>query len=243
MPPRDPEELDAFRRERKRAALSPLVVHACYLINPCSESAEIRRKGRGRLRKELELAAQLGADFYVLHPGSNKNRPLEWTANHSATTLAAAADGLRKPPCLLLENTASAHGPGGSWQATARVLDALRDDAPHLETGVAIDSCHAFAAGYDFHDAEEVERLAADVKAAVGLSKLRLLHVNDARDPAGSRRDRHEHIGRGAIGRDGLGNLLRHPAFGGLPLILETPWESVEVDRRNLGAVLKLLDD
>ncbi|MBS3764871.1 MAG: TIM barrel protein, partial [Planctomycetes bacterium] len=110
------------------------------------------------------------------------------------------------------------------------------------ETGIAVDSCHAFAAGYDFRRSEEVERLINDVDRTVGRAKLRLLHANDSRDPAGSGRDRHEHLGEGQIGLEGLKNLFGHRALSGLPMILETPWESVEQDRQNIHTLRQILN-
>jgi deoxyribonuclease-4 len=110
-----------------------------------------------------------------------------------------------------------------------------------VKLGILVDSCHAFCAGYDFRQAEELARMVKDIDSTAGLERLHVLHVNDARDEAGSHRDRHAHIGKGKIGREGLRNLLSHRAFSRLPMILETPWESVATDRRNLRTVLSLL--
>jgi deoxyribonuclease-4 len=136
---------------------------------------------------------------------------------------------------------ASPHGPGGEIGTLAEVLHGVLDRVPEAELGLAIDSCHAFGAGYDLRDGSEVDRLVEDIESAVGSGRVHLLHVNDSRDEPGSRRDRHTHIGKGTIGRKGLANLLNHPALSAVPKILETPWESVKVDRRNLRAVLRLL--
>ncbi|MFO8006856.1 MAG: TIM barrel protein, partial [Candidatus Brocadiia bacterium] len=100
----------------------------------------------------------------------------------------------------------------------------------------------AFGAGYDLRRPEQVERMAADLRRAGALESVALMHVNDSRDAPGSRRDRHEHIGKGRIGNAGLRNVLTHRAFAGLPLILETPWETLEADRRNLRAVVQLVE-
>jgi deoxyribonuclease-4 len=239
---RGEDESRCFRARRAESGLAPLVVHACYLANPCSCDAGVRARSVGRLAAELRVAAALGADHYVLHPGSHKGRSLSWGVARAVDTLGEALRRAGAAPVLLLENTASPHGPGGTPAALGALIGALGASAAAPQIGLALDSCHAFGAGYDLREPPEVDRLVRDLDDEIGLGRLELLHVNDSRDEPGSHRDRHEHIGRGMIGRAGLGNLLNHPALRGLPLILETPWESVEVDRWNLEAVLQLLE-
>jgi len=240
---RDVAEFRRFRDARARADLTPLVVHSCYLINPCSTDRKVLARSVRRLAGELAAAAAMGADCYVLHPGSHKGKPPAWgverAAQSVASALAAATAGVGVP--VLLEGMASEHGPGGDFERLGAVIERISAAVPQARLGIAVDTCHAFGAGYDFRDAGEVDRLARDIDGAVGLEALRLLHVNDSRDEPGSRRDRHEHIGRGTIGRRGLANVLNHPALSTLPLILETPWESVATDRGNLRAVHHLL--
>jgi deoxyribonuclease-4 len=238
---RTDEELAAFAAARAEADIARLFVHACYLINPCSSDALVFRRSIRRLAKELELSAAMGADCYVLHPGSHKGRAADWGIDRAAQAIGAALSRAERAPCLLLENMASAHGPGHSIASLGALAARLREHALGREVGIAIDSCHAFGAGYDLRETAAVERLVADVADAVGTERLKLLHVNDSRDEPGSGRDRHAHIGKGTIGRRGLRNFVAHPALASVPKILETPWESVAVDRRNLRAVLSLL--
>ncbi|KPK60352.1 MAG: hypothetical protein AMK73_08170 [Planctomycetes bacterium SM23_32] len=238
---RSREELEAFREARAAADLAPLLVHSCYLINPCASDRRVFRRSVRRMAQELAQSAQLGADAYVLHPGSHKGRPPEWGVRRAAGALGQAFEQAGGAPVVLLENTAAPHGPGGDMETLGALLREVGGKAPGAGLGLAVDSCHAFGAGYDLREPAEVARLKDDVDRCVGLDRLRLLHVNDSRDEPGSGRDRHEHIGRGTIGRQGLANLLNDPAFAGLPLILETPWESVEADRRNLSAVKALI--
>jgi deoxyribonuclease-4 len=234
-------EIAEFRQERDRAGLEMVAVHSCYLINLCAASRETARRSIVRLAAELRVAAQIGADYYILHPGSHKGKPPEWGVRKVVERLGRALDDAGDAPSVLLENTASPHGPGSDFGRLGEVLRELRADRPKHMLGIALDTCHACGARHDLRQISQVERLAHDIEASVGLDNLRLLHINDSRDEPGSRRDRHEHIGRGKIGKVGLRNILNHPAFAARPLILETPWESVTVDRRNLRAVLSLL--
>jgi len=238
----DDTELAAFRNARRDADLSPLFVHACYLINPCAADTTVYRRSIRRLRGELELAAAMGADFYVLHPGSHKGRPHDWGVKRATDAICRALERADAAPALLLENTASEHGPGGRADTLGALLLAIEDAAPGAMLGLTIDSCHAFAAGYDLRRADEVDRLVQEIETAAGTDRIRLLHVNDSRDEPGSKRDRHTHVGEGNIGDEGFRHFLNHPALSGLPLILETPWESVETDLRNLRRVRSLLN-
>jgi deoxyribonuclease-4 len=234
-------EVEAFRSARAEADLSPYFVHACYLVNVCAADRAIFQRSIRRLADELKLAALLGADGYVLHPGSHKGRSLDWGVKRAASAIEKSIEGAGSAPPLLLEHMALPHGPGGDFATLGELLRSLAEAVPTGEFGLALDSCHVFGAGYDLRSRDEVDRLMQDVTRQAGIERLRLLHVNDARDAPGSRRDRHEHIGKGTIGNAGLRNLLGHPAVGGLPLILETPWEGVETDRRNLRALRRLL--
>jgi len=234
-----------FRQARAEADLAPFFVHACYLVNICASDRTVFQRSVQRLAAELKLAGRLGADGYVLHPGSHKGKDADWGVRRAASAIGGAIgralERAERAPPVLLEHMASPHGPGGDLSTLGRLVRSLADAAGGHEIGLALDSCHAFGAGYDLRDPGEVARLVQDVEREVGIERLKLLHVNDSRDAPGSRRDRHEHIGQGTIGRAGLRNLLGHPAVAGLPLILETPWEGIEADRRNLRAVRKLL--
>ncbi|MHC5034231.1 MAG: deoxyribonuclease IV, partial [Planctomycetota bacterium] len=208
---RGTEELEQFRRGRAQTDLAPLFVHFCYLINPCSLDRGVLRRSIARLAAELELTQAMGADYYVLHPGSHKGRPAPWGVRRAAGAIARALKRARKAPMILLENTAAPHGPGGDLKTLGEVAARVKDAVAEAAVGAAVDSCHAFGAGYDLRKEGEVDRLVRDVDQAAGPGGLRLLHVNDSRDGPGSKRDRHAHIGQGTIGRKGLRNFLRHP--------------------------------
>jgi len=229
---RSSEEGRAFRAAREEAGLEPLVVHGCYLLNPAASDAAMRERTVARMARELEESARLGAEFYVLHPGSHKGRPAAWGVNRAASTIWRAAQRAGRSPRILLETTATPHGPGGRMETLGSLAGKLAEAG--VEVGVALDSCHLFAAGYDLRRPAEVERLMEDLESEAAQGQVCLIHLNDSRDPPGSGRDRHWHLGEGQIGPCGLGNLVRHPRLRGIPIILETPWESAQVDVRNL---------
>jgi len=234
------QEKDDFRAARQRARLTPLVVHACYLINPCAADRKMFRRSVDRMARELKLSRRIGADYYVLHPGSHKGRARGWGIKRAADAICQALDGAGESVTVLLENTASLHGPGGEFARLRDVIGMIGERHPAQEVGLCLDTCHAFVAGYDFTEVGQVDRLIGDLGGTVGLERVQVLHLNDARAEAGSRRDRHEHIGRGKIGEDGLKSFLTHRGLDGLPFILETPWVSEERDRENLQKARRL---
>ena len=231
---RSQEELEAFRLDRRAAGLEPLFVHSCYLINCCAADEGVFRKSVSRLAYELETSAALGAGGYVLHPGTCKARPARWRLKRAARAIGKALDLTHGSVPILLETTASSHGPGGGFEQLGELAASVESSSARAEVGFCVDSCHVFARGYDLRIAGEVDRLVAHIEDATGPGRVRLLHLNDSRDECGSGRDRHQHLGEGTIGPEGLRNFLTHPALDSLPVILETPWESEAVDRRNI---------
>jgi len=198
------------------------------------------RKGVSRLAYELEASALLGADAYVLHPGSCKERGAGWRLRRAAQAILEALHRTPRPVPILLESTASPYGPGGNLTRLGELAALLESSSVPVEVGLCVDSCHVFASGYDLRSEEEVHRMVAEIEDAAGPGRVRLLHLNDSRDGCGSGRDRHQHLGEGSIGIEGLRNFLTHPALRVLPVILETPWESEAADRRNLGVARRL---
>jgi deoxyribonuclease-4 len=122
---------------------------------------------------------------------------------------------------ILLETTAGAgHSIGGRFEELAEVLSLV---SPPERVGVCLDTCHVFAAGYDIRSPQAYAETMSRFDAAIGLARLKLVHVNDSKGDLGSRLDRHEHIGEGKIGLEGFANLVRDERLAAVPLILETP--------------------
>jgi len=139
---------------------------------------------------------------------------------------------------ILLENTAGS----GSWLGykfshQKKIIDGL---AQKSRIGLCLDTAHAYLAGYDIKTQAGLEGMLNEIEGLVGISLIKLIHLNDAKGALGSKHDRHEHIGKGSIGLAGMKRIINHAKLKDIPLILETPKDSIDADRRNLALVRKL---
>jgi deoxyribonuclease-4 len=229
------DEIFLLRSLRNELDVSPLFIHASYLINIASASRELAAKSMSLLKEEMERADIMGAEYVVLHPGSAHDGGGRRRAGKIIKRVLQA--GTYRAG-LLIENTSGKRG-----DIAPRVTDMaeIMEAAGGLTRGVCIDTCHAFAAGYDLRKRKGLEGLSDELKKHIGREGVLLIHLNDSKKAMGSGADRHEHIGEGEIGARALGALLRHPTFGNVPVILETPKHRSDDDRRNLRKVRALL--
>jgi deoxyribonuclease-4 len=215
----DPANLQLFRERRAAAGVGYVLCHALYLINLASPDDELYEKSVAALLNTVAVAREIEGDV-VFHVGSHQGAGFEAGLERVAPALERALAATSDATWLLLENSAGAGGTiGRSVEELAAIVERL-DRHPRL--GLCLDSCHLWVSGVDVSDPAAVDALLAEVDGAVGLARLRALHLNDAATPLGSNRDRHANIGEGLIG-DGLGALLGQPGLQGLPVLLETP--------------------
>ena len=215
----DPDELARFRERRREARVRHVACHALYLVNLASRDRAIRSKSFTALSATMKTAHGIGADTVVFHVGSHVGRGFRAAVKTVAPPLRELLSLTTNELWLCLENTAGAGGTiGRSIEELAVIADALDG---HERLGVCLDSCHWWASGVDVTSPEALDDALADLDARLGLARLRLLHVNDAKTPLGSNRDRHEVVADGVLGGE-LAVFLGHPAFGGLPAVLET---------------------
>ncbi len=220
FPEHDPADIEAFRERREELGIAAVAVHAIYLINLASPKDDFYEKSVSTLRSTVDAACAIEADAVVFHVGSHQGAGFEAGLERVVPALAQALERCSDTTWLCMENTAGAGDTiGRSLDELAALYEAL-DRNPRL--GICLDSCHLFASGYDVTDAEELDRLLAELDDRVGLDRLRCLHVNDSKTPLGSYRDRHDNIGDGLMGEK-LGVFLSHPKLQGLPALLEVP--------------------
>ena len=230
--PADPDGDAAFAA----ACGVPVFVHAPYLVNFASPSAETLARSRAAVEFTLRRGAAVGARAVVVHAGSAVAESRRDAAMQQARdALLATLDAVPGGPRLLIEPTAGGGGALASdAESVAAYLDALGRDE---RIGICLDTCHMHAAGHDLSTSASFTAALRAYGRAAGRGGIGLVHVNDSRDPAGSKRDRHEAVGRGTIGRDAFATLFTSPTTRLVPMVVET----ADADHAQDIATLKAL--
>jgi deoxyribonuclease-4 len=235
------DEVETFKRVRGETNISPVVIHANYLINLAAADEVIREKSIASFREEVERGVLLGADYLVVHPGSAKGACEADGVRTCAESLRAACDGLDPGAFrILLENTA------GQGACIGHRFEHLRDiiaACPELNLGVCFDTAHAFTAGYDIRDEDGLAATFDALERNVGTGNIRAVHFNDSKAVYNSRVDRHWHIGLGHIGGEALARVAQHPKLRQAAFILETPQDELGDDARNLAALRSFVSE
>ena len=215
----DPANLEKFRARRDEVGLQGVLCHALYLCNFAATDDAIYEKSVLALSTTMQVACAIGADGVVFHVGSHLGAGFEQGLERVLPALQVVLDFCDETTWLLMENSAGTGGTiGRSVEELATIYERL-DRHPRL--GVCLDSCHLYASGVDVTDRATLDALLDELDGAIGLDRLRALHVNDSAAALGSNRDRHANIGEGLLGEQ-LGVFLGHPRLQGLPAVLET---------------------
>jgi deoxyribonuclease IV len=235
-------QCDEMNRLRAQYDLKPLAIHTNYLVNLASSNEIFLHKSMQAFRGEVERALALCADYLVLHPGSFRGADREQGLLRTAAAIAASTQGLdlaKGGLTILIENTAGAEfSLGGSFEQVAELLRRLDGIVP---VGACIDTCHTHVAGYDIVSQEGLEETVRQLDATIGLSRVKVWHCNDAKAARGSRLDRHQHIGKGSIGKESFRRLLNDVRLAHAAFIAETPIDTPGDDRRNVAALKTLV--
>jgi len=231
-----------MNRLRAGYDLKPLVIHTNYLVNLASSNELFLQKSMEAFRGEVERALSLCAEYLVLHPGSFRGADREQGLLRTAAAIAASTEGLdlaKGGLTILIENTTGAEfSLGGSFEQVAEVLDRLRGIVP---IAACIDTCHTHVAGCDIVSEEGLYATLRHLDATIGLNNVKVWHCNDAKATRGSKLDRHQHIGKGTIGKETFRILLNDLRLAHAAFIAETPIDEPGDDRRNVDALKKLV--
>jgi len=247
-PARIPEQdATAFRTRREALRLGPLVIHANYLINLAAAQPMLRTRSIQAFHDELVRAVALGGDFLVVHPGARGEGGATQTIS---TIVESVKQATKRVPLgalkILIENTAGMGTAIGSrLEEVGEIFARLLRDLP---AGACLDTAHLFAAGYDIKSESGLASTIEQIEKTVGLDNVPVFHANDSKVSLGGRVDRHEHIGKGRIGREAFRRVLQHPRLNpaagqgqaGRAFLAETPIDSPGDDRRNVAMLWEL---
>lgn len=242
FPPLKADDVSAFREGLQRGNVRSVIAHAIYLVNLCSDKPEFVLKSIDDLVDELTRCEQLGITGLVMHPGAHCGAGCE-------SGIDAVAEGLNKvfeatsdlKAEILLETTAGQGSClGHQFSEIAEIIHRVeRKD----RLGVCLDTCHVFAAGNDIRTREGYEKMWSDFDALIGREWLSAIHLNDSKNPCGSRKDRHDHIGKGHVGLEAFRFLMNDPTLRDIPMVLETEKDDdMTEDKENMALLRSLIE-
>lgn len=218
--PLDMADVEAFLAFSQEKSFGPLLAHAPYTMNLCAAKPELREFARRTIKEDLSRLELLPNVMLNFHPGSHVKQGAE-------TGIALIADALDdilsdggKTPVLLETMAGKGSEVGRSFEELRAIIDRTEQKE---RLGVCLDTCHVYDGGYDI--LQDLDGVLAEFDRIIGLERLRAIHLNDSKNPFASHKDRHEKIGEGSLGLEGLTRVINHPKLRDLPFYLETPNE------------------
>jgi deoxyribonuclease-4 len=237
-----PDEAAQFQTALSAHGIQHPIAHDSYLINLAAPGKRLWRRSIEAFVHEMQRAELLGIPYLVTHPGCyTTSSPARGIRRIVAALDEIHAQTPDTPVRCLLETTAG-QGTSLGWRFE-HLAEILAGVAEPDRLGICFDTCHVFAAGYPLGTPEDYQATMAALDRLVGLERIKAFHLNDSRRGLGSRVDRHDHIGRGQMGREPFRLLLRDPRFRAVPMYLETPKgeeDGVDLDRINLALLREL---
>lgn len=237
------EDVANYKTAQTNANIAPVVAHDSYLINLCAADPSILKKSRAAFLDELRRCKLLGIPYLNFHPGAHMGAGEEEGIKRIVESLNWAHAQTKGFRVLSVLETTAGQGTalGYRFEQLREIIDNV--DEPY-RMAVCIDTCHLLAAGYDIRTEAAYEKTMQEFDEIIGLERLVAIHMNDSKKGLGSRVDRHEHIGKGAIGLEGFRWIMNDPRLASIPKILETPKSAdLEEDRMNLGVLRNLVVD
>lgn len=234
----DQSEIVIFRSLRKKLGIHPLVIHTPYLPNLATSKSELYEKSKAALLDDIRVSDLLGADYLVIHPGSfSEGSSIGAGVQKAADAISDCLFKMKPGVMLLIENTAGGgRRLGSNFVEIGDLLDKVRSS----NIGLCLDTAHAMGAGYDFSSLKGIDKAFSEIEQSIGLEKLEMIHFNDSMVPCGSRKDRHQHLGKGFIGIKGFQHIVKLSLKIAKAGILETPKEPLNSDKKNLKILFEL---
>lgn len=237
-------QIDEFKANCKKNKLIDYYIHAPYYINLASTNNRIKHGSINAIKEELERGTQLGVKYVMTHLGSAGEKDEKDALKETVRSIDRILDGYTGTTIFLIEMSAGAGKIlGDTFEEIGYILSARGrpvSGGKNKEVGVCFDTAHAFGSGYDLRTKTAVNKTFTEFNEIIGLDKLKLMHINDSKVELGSRKDRHEHIGKGFIGLEGFKALVKHPKLQNVNFIIETPKEPEGSDKKNMKTLKSL---
>ncbi|KAI8866072.1 endonuclease IV [Ramicandelaber brevisporus] len=222
--PLESSEIEAFKTQCRLHGYDPqrdVLPHGSYLINLGNGNKEKREKAYGAFLDDLKRCEQLGIKYYNLHPGAAVDGATRKDAIKNIADGINRAHEATTSVVVVLENMAGQGNTiGNKFEELGAIIKQVTDKE---RVGVCLDTCHAFAAGYDLRTKEKFDATIKELETHVGLQYLKGVHINDSKEGLNCNKDRHEFLGKGKIGAEAFKFLMNDERFNGIPMILETP--------------------
>ncbi|ACO03565.1 MAG TPA: deoxyribonuclease IV [Persephonella sp.] len=235
---RSDEEKELFIQKRRETGISPVIAHSSYLFNLASSDPVLRKKSINGVIRELKLCEELKIDYYVIHAGKSKGLKESEAVKNIIDSVKEIFSKVKLKHTFFLYETLA--GQKGEIGKTTDELAQLMEPFKKENTGVCVDTCHIYSAGYKINDEEGFYSYRSELSKKIGLENVKVIHCNDSKTPFNSKRDRHEHIGEGSIGYKGFEFFLNDEYFRRLPFILETP-KTADWDIKNMERLRRLI--
>ena len=236
----DPVQVKKFKEKLQKSRIDRMATcaHMPYLPNLSSPDEDGYQKSIKSMTQEIERCHELGIPYLVTHLGSHKGSGEENGMRRLVGALNKVAE-TNADVIILLENTAGQKNSVGS--DFTQLEEIFSKCKPSKKFGICLDTCHAFVAGYDLRTKEDVKKAIKKFDDSIGLENLKILHLNDSKGELNSNRDRHDHIGLGEIGKEGLGEIVKIMNKNNIPIVLETPIDDIRDDFENISKAKSLV--
>lgn len=239
--PLEEDEINSFKEKRQESKIEYIAVHDSYLINLCAKDKQLLKKSRDAFIDELKRCKQLGIEYLNFHPGAHTGQGEDDGLKIIAESLNIAHSETKNYEVRSMLETTAGQGTnlGYTFEQLRKIIEMVVEKDRMC---VCIDTAHIFAAGYDIKSGKGYKKTMQDFDNIIGLDLLKCFHMNDSKKELGSRVDRHEHIGKGFIGKEGFANIMNDKNIKNVPKILETPkGKEMKEDTENLRVLKELI--
>lgn len=220
--PIDKEDINEFLKIYQEENFAPIVAHCPYTLNLCSAKENIRNFSKSVFKDDIARTDLIPGSFYNFHPGSHTGQGLEMGIKQISDALNEIITKEQRTTILLETMAGKGSEIGGTFEELKKIIDSVKINE---KIGICLDTCHIFDGGYDI--VSNLEGVIEKFDKVIGLERLHVIHLNDSKNMLGSKKDRHEMIGKGNIGIEAIERIINHEKLKSLIFILETPQESL----------------